>query len=157
METAAATARNSGHSQESMYFPEAVDPKQRAAAVEYCCDRLRDIPFDSIVVTGYSGAAFGSVVAHALGKALVIVRKPTETANHSGHAIEGNPGQRFVIIDDFISSGATVRRILDTMADHCRTHAECVGFCGYNRGWWRSVDKIERVDRCNAIRVEFLG
>ena len=84
--------------------------------------------FDSIVVSGYSMALIGSIVAHTLKKNIVLVRKPSED-RISSYRAEGIHYQRCIIIDDLICSGFTFIRIIDGLKEiHCTT----IGFMLYN-------------------------
>lgn len=76
--------------------------------------RLAGIDFDTMVGTGISGALVVGVLGRALGKNFAVVRKENDTvmSNHSGHAIEGLLGKRWVFVDDLIASGATRARVL---------------------------------------------
>lgn len=63
--------------------------------------------FDSIAFRGMSGALVGPAVAATLDKEMIMVRKPK--TSHSIHVVEGFiASQSYVIVDDFVSSGATV-------------------------------------------------
>ena len=86
--------------------------------------------FDSIAVRGVSGLIVGSPVALHLGKPLVVARKPSEIAHSSGVSNDRNAGRRYVILDDFVSSGATVSEITYTMTQH--TSALRAGIYVYN-------------------------
>lgn len=67
--------------------------------------------FDGFVVTGYSMAVLGSILADRLNKDLAIVRKDTDR-RHSWLDAEGRHGLRWVFVDDLISSGDTLRDVL---------------------------------------------
>lgn len=72
-----------------------------------------NIKFDSIAVQGYSCTVISSAVAALMNKEIIVVRKKGEK-RHSGAEVEGVvQGKKYIIIDDFVSTGATVRRIID--------------------------------------------
>jgi orotate phosphoribosyltransferase len=77
---------------------------------------LIDKDFDTFVGTGLSGTIGASVLAAALNKHLLIVRKPDDTGNHSGNKVEGRIGQKWVFVDDMISSGATLQRVQEVVS-----------------------------------------
>lgn len=83
---------------------------------------LRDVEFDTMVGTGLSGSLIIPVIARALGKNWLIIRKESESA-HSSERGEGNLGDRWVFVDDFVDTGATKRRVKDAVAaivaDNC--------------------------------------
>lgn len=80
-------------------------------------ERLAGIDFDTFVGTGLSGTIAAPVLAYALNKKFLIVRKASdaELQNHSGHSSEGHLGARWVFVDDLISSGDTFRRVADVV------------------------------------------
>lgn len=86
------------------------------------CDRARealaDVEYDTLVATGISGTALVVMVAWALGKNAVVIRKPTDTQNHSyGSRGVGELGRRWIFFDDFCDSGATQRRVMDAVTE----------------------------------------
>lgn len=77
---------------------------------------LRGIKYDTLVGTGMSGAIVVPILARALRKKLLIVRKPEDHASsHASQPWLGQLGQRWVFVDDFISSGATYGRTRDAV------------------------------------------
>lgn len=105
-----------------------VDPALRRKAVADTCRRVLDLPaFDAIAFTGLSGSVVAGAVALTMDKYLYCVRKKNES-KHSDHEVEGpSTGLRYIIIDDFISSGATVQRIMEMVRIHTDGAAVCVG------------------------------
>jgi phosphoribosylpyrophosphate synthetase len=93
----------------------------------------------SIVVTGLSGMLIGIPVADALGRPLAIVRK-----NRGLHrSIEGSIASKYIIVDDLIETGDTVKRITNTIS----TCAVCVGIvlyhdslCPYFGPTWNGIE-----------------
>jgi hypothetical protein len=75
--------------------------------------------FDVIVVSGLSGAIPGAIFAHMYGKQLVVIRKDDDVTH--GVRTEGRDyfvkGTPFVVLDDFISTGTTMRRIFDKLEE----------------------------------------
>lgn len=121
---------NSNHLTSTIY------PEPRADAVENALASLESLKFDCIAVRGISGISIGSIVAFQLKKNLAIVRKP----NEKFHAPVGplvlveSPEAviRYVVIDDFVSSGETLYHIQRNMlAIH--PNSLCVGMVMYNR------------------------
>jgi hypothetical protein len=79
---------------------------------------LGGVDFDTVVGTGLSGTIAGTLIAYALKKHLLIVRKPSDrnqegarSVNHSGWPTEGRMGKRWIFVDDLISSGETRIRV----------------------------------------------
>ena len=80
--------------------------------VEYCVKCLRPHlnEFDAIAISGYSMAIVGSILAHKLGKNIILVRKESDSS-HSLYTVEGLYEQRVVLVDDLICSGDTFKYI----------------------------------------------
>lgn len=75
--------------------------------------------FDAIAVSGLSGLTFGPLLAHLNQKELIVVRKQDDTNNHSNRIVETiyRPSSKFryIILDDLISSAATVYYIREVL------------------------------------------
>jgi adenine/guanine phosphoribosyltransferase-like PRPP-binding protein len=99
------------------------------ASISDALDILDTANFDTFAFRGISGALITPTLALLMDKELCAVRKPkTDENSHGFFNVEGNRGaQRFVIVDDFISTGATVLAILKEMAEFAPS-AVCVGF-----------------------------
>lgn len=71
------------------------------------------VEFDTIAFRGFSGGLVAPTIALALDKHILAIRKPKSDENtHSGCYAEGNIGiERYIIIDDFICTGETIRKI----------------------------------------------
>lgn len=95
--------------------------------------------FESIVVSGMSGAVVGAPVALRLKKPLVIVRKPGENA-HSG-AIVGKDdiGPRTLFLDDFVASGETEQRVMKAVA---KTKARIAARYEYHHGTYTRTTPV---------------
>lgn len=82
-------------------------------------DSIRPVKdmFDTIVVSGLSGVIPGAIIAHEFDKQLVVVRKDADVAH--GLRIEGveymPKGSAYIILDDFVASGKTIRHITKKM------------------------------------------
>lgn len=93
-------------------------------------EKRNDIQFDAIAARGLSGFLFAPIVAMALNKTLLVVRKGEKC--HSGRTVEGDYGARnYIVIDDFISSGNTVSATVNEIAEAVPL-ARCVGMVHYN-------------------------
>ena len=68
-------------------------------------------------------------MALRLGKAWALVRKAGDNA-HSSRRVEGRVDGDYIIIDDFIDSGETVREIVYACDD-----GQCVGAYFYDYRW----------------------
>ncbi len=87
--------------------------------------------FDAIAFTGSSGAALAFPLSYFLKLPLIHVRK--KDRNHFSEKIEGTmSSQKYIIVDDFIASGATVRRVIKTIKSEYGHPVEPVGICLYD-------------------------
>lgn len=99
----------------SCYLPCVFDPERFHSSVRLTVDILAEFekhtPFDTIAFTGVSGAALAFPLSYLLGKPLLCVRK-ANSSTHSSYKVEGNYSAfRYIIVDDFISSGKTMEDI----------------------------------------------
>lgn len=69
--------------------------------------------FDTLVGTGISGTLVVPVLARALGKDFLIVRKPGDSHHHGSAVAEGNfnDSGKWLFVDDGIGTGTTYSRI----------------------------------------------
>lgn len=118
---------------------------------------LKHHDFDAIAYRGHSGALIAIPVALALKKPLILVRKHwNNKACHSGYPVEGYAAtKRYVIIDDFVCSGATVATI-QCAIKRFAPKAECLGTLEANdldevtvRGYERRKEtyKLRQIDK----------
>jgi adenine/guanine phosphoribosyltransferase-like PRPP-binding protein len=79
-----------------------------------------EIKFDSIVGTGVSGMLFLPALSNRLKVPFAIVRK--DDSSHSSREVEFSSSKLvldYIIIDDLIDSGDTVRNIQEKMSEFC--------------------------------------
>lgn len=98
--------------------------------IKAVCD-LRKIAdqFDSIACCGTSGLMVVPQIAELLNKNIILIRKKDEKC-YSNFTIEGVAPFRYIILDDLICSGDTVRHITRTISsEHIRS--KCVGLYCY--------------------------
>lgn len=95
------------------YSRQAFDPKQIRKTLR---ELAKDVEFDTVVATGVSGLMAAPVLAQihrARNINMVAVRKTTAGC-HSSEMVEGDMGSvGWVFVDDFISSGDTLRRVYE--------------------------------------------
>ena len=82
--------------------------------------------YDTLVFCGISGAIIGPMVALAVSKEMVLVRKKGDI-RHSGYDVAGySSPKKYIIIDDFVDSGETATHIQKEMHKF-QPKAECLG------------------------------
>lgn len=153
---------------QSDYLHHALDPVQRRRVVDEAIERLRPMDFNTIAVSGFSGTTIGSIVADRLNKALCIVRKGHDRDSehtHSDRKVEGPVNSRFVIVDDFIAGGNTVRRMISEITN-VKIGGVCIGvylwrdrvFSSYDELAYKCYPDAERARReaADAARVTTL-
>ncbi len=107
----------------------------------------------AIAVTGKSGLSLAFATLSHIDFPLIAVRKGGESSH--GYNVEGTENvdvSRYLILDDLVASGETVRNIVKAIGDH----AACVGviawdvFCGddpyravRSKGNYEDADKVE--------------
>lgn len=98
--------------------------------IKAVCD-LRKISdeFDSIACCGTSGLMVVPQIAELLNKNILLIRKKNEKC-YSDFAIEGVKPFRYIIIDDLICSGNTVRHIQRSIGDEYEKTV-CIGLYCY--------------------------
>jgi adenine/guanine phosphoribosyltransferase-like PRPP-binding protein len=109
------------------------DPIIFREVVDYSVDSLRDVDFNTLVFRGFSGALVGPVVALELGKRWALIRKPHDRT-HSCYLVEGEVFGDYVIIDDFIETGDTIKAIRDIVEQ--RYAVSCKGVVLYREDWF---------------------
>ena len=109
-----------------------LDPKERRYTIDKCIVDLKPHidKFDAIVMSGYSMALIAPCIADALHKPLILVRKEEEDCA-SSYRVEGTVCKRYIIIDDLVCSGETLKRIQRKIGDHFYSGAKLVGLYLY--------------------------
>ena len=122
------------------YSADFLTPAKLRTAVQKCVRiiRKRKLKFDAIAFRGLSGAVVAPMVALALKKTMIAVRK----SNSHGIKVCGDLGaQSYLIIDDFISSGVTIRKIVTGIDRASLNEPACVGIVLYTR--YNSFRKVK--------------
>jgi len=129
------------------YMSEALQREQIDQAVDTCLAVLEKKRFDTIAFRGMSGALIAPIVAHSMKKEIIVVRKETKEEGHSHHKVEGHlAARKYVILDDFIQGGGTVREIVSRVKDFTSV-AEIVGgvfYAQFNTPWYTAKALKER-------------
>lgn len=109
------------HKQRNKYIIEAV-----------CCLRKIKNDFDAIACCGTSGLIVVPQIAEILDKHILIIRKDCSCGSrpYSTFIVEGVPPRKYVIIDDLICSGTTIRYIMQQIKEEC-PRAMCAGVYSY--------------------------
>ncbi len=111
--------------------------------------KQKKVKFDAIAFRGMSGAAVAYPVSVLAGYHLIAVRKEDHSEHH-GRNVEGSESRkirRYIILDDFICSGNTIKAIIHAIdkEKNIDVPPECVGVAIYNKGD-SSQKKEVRVD-----------
>lgn len=116
------------------YFRAVFNPETFREVIHDAELALDGVQFDAIVATGYSGATFGAALSFAIGRPLVIVRKPKQSPmeHHSWNLIEGQCERlgTYLFVDDLVDSGATFKRVQAAMTKACKD-SKCIGMYLY--------------------------
>jgi len=71
---------------------------------------LKDVDFDTMVGMGLSGSLAIPTLAYAMNKKFAVIRK--DVPSHANKGFEGSIGYKWIFVDDFISSGHTLRTVV---------------------------------------------
>lgn len=107
-----------------------LNTKFRNKTIFEIVNRLKQLNnnFDTIACCGTSGLLVVPQVSEILKKNILIIRKKKEK-RYSPFAYEGAVPRNYVIVDDLICSGSTIKHILNTIQEDCPM-AKCLGvFC----------------------------
>lgn len=117
------------------YFDAAL--RDLPGVIDQCRQALRGIEFDTIVGTGFSGGVVIPALAMSMGKKFVLIRKENDDSHHGGGKLVGELGERWVFVDDFVSSGRTrervIRKIAEAVVDTTLEATQMVGQYMYQR------------------------
>lgn len=114
------------------YLEKLIRTDRLKQSLELACQALMGWEFTTVAFRGVSGALIGPALALRLDKTMICVRKPKD-GSHSKwrdteeNLAEGDAGaRRYIIADDFISSGTTAKAIFEQVKNFA-PHAECLG------------------------------
>lgn len=110
------------------YFDQAVF--DLSGVLEAAQRDLADVEFDTLVGTGFSGGIVIPSLALAMGKNFVLIRKETDDSHHGRGRLVGSLGERWIFVDDFVSSGATRKRVIGKVEEAVREERLTTEFVG---------------------------
>ena len=93
-------------------------------------EKLADVDFDTLVGTGFSGGIVIPALALAMGKKFVLIRKENDDSHHGKGRLLGQLGEKWIFVDDFVSSGHTRKRVIEKIEEaavDASSDTECVG------------------------------
>lgn len=103
-------------------------------AVEACVAALKLWglhKFEAIAWTGNSGGMVAPVVAYLLEKHQLAIRKPRQSSHTEARVDRPVEGlSHYVIVDDFVATGTTVKQIIDTLREEM-PFVHCAGVLEY--------------------------
>jgi hypoxanthine phosphoribosyltransferase len=114
-------------------------PKMVEKSIAKAEQLRKELKFDTIAFSGMSGAAIAFILGHWLDIPLLCIRRKEEGSHFRSSrpscVCEGNiDTKRYLIVDDFISSGATVNYIIESIDRELfkgYSQPECVGMLMY--------------------------
>lgn len=104
-----------------------------------CKTLLGSIKFDTILYTGISGSLIATPLGIRMHKYACAVRKDD---SHSLKPLEGILGQRVLIVDDFVSSGDSLRNMLKIVRG--KKYAREVAGCLLYNCWTQKENSAEK-------------
>jgi len=140
------------------YLRDVFDPASLPGIVQkmigLCSAIAGEHPFECLAFSGHSGAAVAWPMSLLTGWPLVCVRKEGDGSHYAeggGGLVEGydHPGMRYLIVDDQVSSGSTVRRMVREIKT-VHPDSVCVGVVRYHQGDFRVDMQDVRITEWSA-------
>lgn len=97
------------------YFDDAISHLPKV--IDRAKAELRDVDFDTIVGTGFSGGIVIPALALAMDKQFLLIRKDGDDSHHGAGRLVGQLGERWIFVDDFVSTGRTRTRVIGKVAE----------------------------------------
>ena len=127
------------------YLRNTFNPKLLRATVHAVNRKLKnmakDLTWDVLAFRGNSGAGVCYALAYKYGWNICCMRKPAEKSH--GQMVEASIHfDSYLIVDDFMSSGSTVRGMIEDMHDEVK-RARCVGVLLYSQAAPRRIVPLD--------------
>lgn len=139
-------------------YHKTVNPRSLMVKVDQTAATIKDWiekngPISHLVCTGVSGQSVAWPVGYKLGIPVCVVRKPGEDSHDADNVTGKGNLLRYLLIDDFIRSGNTIRRVLKELDNYtppswkADSHVppECAGIVLYNTSKWERQDAGQRI------------
>lgn len=144
----------------SSYLGAVFDPERLPRTIEKTLEAAKALwekhGYDTIAFSGMSGAAIAFILSHQMRIPILCVRKSGDSSHfvNPNRLLEGNLGVRkYLIVDDFISSGRTVKYIMDTISNEVYD-AKCVAMLMYSANWDSSpFTRPESKERWDVVHI----
>ena len=123
--------------------------------VHYASEKLKNVNYDSMVGTGLSGSLVIPVMAPYFKKDWAIIRKSTENS-HSQSLFEGIIGKRWIFVDDGVSTGLTLLRVVQTVKQLSEQYGEKNEFIGaymYGPREWAPADELTSLTENETLKI----
>jgi len=112
-----------------------------------------DFWYDAIVCSGTSGMIVVPQIAELLKKNIIIIRKKNDNS-YSDFIVEGPHTNQYIIIDDLICSGSTVKYIINNIREES-SRSKCMGIYTYMKD---ECAYRNRPDLClRDLKIQYLN
>lgn len=126
------------------YMSVITNPAALQRAGTWAAEQVRLTNAQAILVTGSSGTTVGAIASALSGVPLEILRKESEQAHSMHVGAYSPPGTRVLLLDDFVSTGATIRRLLG-YATRLNVRWEVVAIACYDvDSWYAKAEPARR-------------
>jgi len=117
----------------ALYIENLIETDLLRGSIRKAVAALQGHDFDSVAFRGMSGALIAPSIALVMDKTMLMVRKThSKEDSHSSHSVEGDTAaRRYIIVDDFISTGETAQAIVNEVKRFA-PYAECLGVLEIN-------------------------
>lgn len=112
----------------TVYIKDGYAPDKRKKVIKGLITLIEKsrVKFDGVAARGVSGLLFAPIIADHFDKTIIVSRKKGEDSHASEEVAGDGNVSNYIIVDDLIGRGNTMRNILSSLKD-----AKCVGIFLY--------------------------
>ncbi|WP_069806942.1 orotate phosphoribosyltransferase [Vulcanisaeta thermophila] len=106
-------------------------------------DLLRGLDFDKVAGIETAGIPWASMIAYAMGKGLVYVRK-SQKGHGASRLVEGDlrVGDRVVVVDDVVTTGSSIANAINVLRGQGANVVLALAFIDREQGGAKAIEKL---------------